>query len=88
MLYDRVLMEFLAEGLAVAGVLDAAMGMRKSADIEVLIGVLQNTVRIHEVFCRRFPLEADSDGLLASYDRSLLDLAAQLEVVKDKACIS
>ena len=79
MLYDRVLMEYLAEGLAVAGVLDAAMGMKKSSEIEELIHVLQSAVRIHEAYCGRFSLVDGSDQLLASYSRKLMDLASQLE---------
>lgn len=89
MLYDRVLMEFLAEGLAVAGVLDTVMGMKKSSEIEELIHVLQSAVRIHEEFCGRFSLNGDSGQLLASYDKNLADLAIQLEAIAaKKVCTS
>lgn len=89
MLYDRVLLEFLAEGLAVAGVLDAAMGMKESSEIEELIRILQVSVRMHEVFCERFLRSADSDQLLASYNRELGNIAIQLEPdAARKICIS
>lgn len=89
MLYDRVLMEFLAEGLAVAGVLDAAMGMKKSSEIEDLIRILQSTVQIHEEYCGQFSLVNDSDQLLACYNRKLAELANQFDATgTEKLCMS
>lgn len=89
MLYDRVLMEFLAEGLAVAGVLDAAMGMKKSSEIEELIRILQSTVQIHEEYCGQFSLVNDSDQLLACYNRKLAELANQFDATgTGKLCMS
>lgn len=80
MLYDRVLMEFLAEGLAVAGVLDVKMGLKKASEIEGLIHLLQSAVRTHEEHCRRFSLAGDAGPLLLSYDRQLAEIASQLDV--------
>lgn len=89
MLYDRVLMEFLAEGLAVAGVLDAAMGMKISSEIEELICILQSTVQLHEEYCGQFSLTNDSDQLLMYYNRKLAELASQLEATRsEKICMS
>lgn len=88
MLYDRVLLEYLAEGLAVAGVLDAAMGMKKSSEIVGLICALESTIRIHEEYCGQFTLVGDSGLLLATYNCKLMDLASQLEAaVAEKLCI-
>lgn len=88
MLYDRVLMEFLAEGLAVAGVLDEAMGGKKSSEIEELICALQSIVRIHEEYCGQFSLAGNSNQLLARYNSMLAGCASQLEAaVAGKTCI-
>lgn len=89
MLYDRVLMEFLAEGLAVAGVLDAAIGMKESTEIEYLIHILQSAVQIHEEYCSQFSLANDSDQLLMNYNRKLAELACQLEAAQaEEICLS
>lgn len=91
MLYDRVLLEFLAEGLAVAGVLDFALGMTRSAEIEGLIDWLERSVTTHENYCGRFSLsDSDSSQLLADYDQELKRLANNLEaaVAAEKTCIS
>lgn len=81
MLYDRVLMEFLAEGLAVAGVLDAALGREKSFEIEGLIRVLQLTVQTHDEYCVQFSMTNDSAQLRLNYNRRLRELLGQIEAV-------
>lgn len=89
MLYDRVLLEYLAEGLAVAGVLDAAMGMKKMSEIEELIQRLQQTLQIHEEYCDKFSLINDSEQILMCYNRKLDELASQLEAaVAEEICMS
>ena len=89
MLYDRVLMESLAEGLAVAGVLDATMEMKKSAEIEYLIHILQRTVQIHEEYCGQFSLANDSSKLLINYNCRLAELASQFEAATaEEICTS
>ena len=85
MLYDRLLMEFLAEGLAVAGVLDGKMGLKRVAEIEGLIHLLQSAVRIHEEHCSRFSLARDAGPLLLSYDRQLAGIASQIAVSDSKS---
>jgi len=79
MLYDRVLMEFLAEGLAIAGILDEKMGLKRAAEIKGLIHVLESVVRVHEEHCRRFSPVSDAGPLLVSYDRQLAEIASQLD---------
>lgn len=79
MLYDRILMEFLAEGLAVAGVIDAAMGLKMAGEIEALINVLQNVVQVHEKYCAQFSLRGNTVQLLIAYDNKLKEISEQLE---------
>lgn len=80
MLYDRVLLEFLAEGLAIAGILDEKMGLKRASEIKGLIHMLESVVRIHERHCRRFSLVNDAGPLLLDYDRQLSGIASQLDV--------
>jgi hypothetical protein len=88
MRYDRVLMEFLAEGLAVAGVLDAAMGMKRAKKIEKLIRLLEHVVRIHEEYCAKFSMIDDDDStqLLENYDDELSEVARALEASSEEKC--
>ncbi|MFZ3018221.1 MAG: hypothetical protein WA056_07190 [Gallionella sp.] len=88
MRYDRVLMEFLAEGLAVAGVLDAAMGMKRAAELEQLISLLQRVVQIHEEYCGKFSMMEDSTRLLENYNAKLSEIASELEAASEEKCIS
>lgn len=76
MRYDRLLMEFLAEGLAISTILDEKLSKNHTEEIKVLISALQNTVNIHEEYCSKFSLNADSRELLQEYDlklKSVLD---------------
>ena len=75
MLYDRTTLEFLAEGLAVAGVLDAATGTKSSGEIENLIYLITVCTEIHDKYCSKFVLVNNSENLLESYDRELAELA-------------
>ena len=79
MLYDRLLIEFLAEGLAVAGYLDSKLGLEKASEIQDLIRLLESVVRVHEQHCSRFSLSSDNGQLLLSYDRQLAEIASQLD---------
>lgn len=75
MLYDRITLEFLAEGLAVAGVLDASTGFKISAEIVELISVIVAAAEIHNTYCCAFEFGKDVDSLLQKYDRDLGQLA-------------
>ena len=79
MLYDRLLIEHLAEGLAVAGYLDSKLGLEKASEIQDLIRLLESVVRVHEQHCSRFSLSSDNGQLLLSYDRQLAEIASQLD---------
>ncbi|MCK5268633.1 MAG: hypothetical protein KAR07_10705, partial [Spirochaetes bacterium] len=57
MRYERVPLEFMAEALAVAGVLDLNMDSKMRLEIKRLIGWVEETVQVHEYFCRQFSLE-------------------------------
>lgn len=74
MRYDRLLMEFLAEGLAVAAILDSRLSNEYKDDIDKLIGLLQATVNIHEEYCSKFSLNADCKDLLHEYDLKLREV--------------
>lgn len=78
MLYDRTTLEFLAEGLAVAGVMDASTGMRTSAEIVELISFLATAAEIHNRYCSRFEFGMDAGSLLQNYDRELGELAVAI----------
>ena len=79
MRYERIPLEFMAEALAVAGVLDFKMGNQMRFEIQRLIGWLEETVEIHEYFCRQFSLERDCRDLLEQYDLKLIDIAKKIE---------
>lgn len=79
MLYDRLLLEFLAEGLAVAGVLDSAINSKRSAEIQETLRVLEATTAVHEEFCSGFTIRNCSDEFLEMYNQKLFALADQLE---------
>jgi hypothetical protein len=77
MLYDRIALEFIAEGLAVASLLDEKLGLKRTEEILKLISVLQDAVRIHENFCSKFSWQSDFRDEV-SYTKLLINLAKQL----------
>lgn len=79
MRYERISLEFMAEALAVGAVLDFRMDGKMRSEIERLIGWLEETVNIHEHFCREFSLERDCSDLLQRYDAKLMDVAQKIE---------
>jgi hypothetical protein len=82
MLYDRVLLESLAEGLAVAGVIDNEFNLKKENEIKQLIKFIEIVTQAHEKYCSQFSLEYDSRNLLNSYDHELIILAEKLKETK------
>jgi hypothetical protein len=79
MRYERIPLEFMAEALAVAGVLNLDINGNMRAEIQRLIGWLEETVQIHEHFCRQFSLSRDCGDLLDQYDLRLTDIAKKME---------
>ena len=82
MLYDRVLLESLAEGLAVAGVIEAEFNLKKENEIKQLIKFIEIVTQVHEKYCSQFSLENDSRNLLDSYDQELIVLTEKLKGMK------
>ncbi len=78
MRYDRMLMEFLAEGLAVAALLDQSLQLGKAAEIKQLVQLLHDTVAVHETHCRKFSLREPYGDLLVSYDQQLKNILVAL----------
>lgn len=77
MLYDRIALEFIAEGLAVASLLDEKLELNRTEEILRLISALQDAVRIHEDFCSKFSWQSDfKDDAL--YTKLLINLAKKL----------
>lgn len=78
MRYDRLLLEFIAEGLAISLLLDKKLAMGQSNRIEKLISTLHATVAVHEDHCRRFSLRQSNDSLLMEYDAALKNILQTL----------
>ena len=78
MRYDRLLLEFLAEGIAVTEVLNKFLEMNKSTEIDELKQLLCQTVSVHENFCQKFSLYEDSSQLLVEYDQRLNSILSSL----------
>ena len=79
MLYDRVTLEYMAEALVVAGVLDNYLKLEMSHEIKKLIAILEKVVFIHEKYCLQFSLKNNSTKLLVKYDSELMDVFKELK---------
>lgn len=78
MRYDRILMEFLAEGLAVAALLNRSLDLGKTDEINQLAKILTATVTVHEAHCRKFSLKEPYGDLLINYDQQLKNILGSL----------
>ena len=78
MRYDRMQLEYMAEGLAVARIIDSHFDNRHMNVINDLINKLNATISIHEEYCTRFELSKNNSKLLKDYDESLEILRNQL----------
>ena len=81
MRYDRVALEYTAEALAIALVLDKTLGSFCQGKIISLIRVLETTVDIHNHYCLQFSFTKDCTVLLQDYNQSLFNIAKQLESI-------
>lgn len=79
MLYDRLSLEYIAEGLVIAGVLDDFLAGRNAPEIMRLVSFIERAALIHEDFCLRFTKGGDIKSLLIQYDEKLNELALELE---------
>jgi hypothetical protein len=85
MRYDRVLMENIAEALAVASVLDQLSGEKRRAKIARNVQLLCDVVATHESYCGRFTdaiASPQNDRLLQDYDSALGGLGAEQRAVR------
>jgi hypothetical protein len=82
MRYDRIFLEYTAESLALAGVLDSVLGRNRSDEIFRMIALVEETTRIHDHYCRNFTMNSDSRHLLEEYDGRLYDVAAKLKDIR------
>jgi hypothetical protein len=79
MRYERVLLEWVAEALAVASLLDQRLAAGRGKEITSLIHTLEKAVETHEHYSRRFTEGDHTKGLLEEYDRKLFAIADQME---------
>jgi lysophospholipase L1-like esterase len=78
MRYDRVQLEYLAEGLAVARIINSHFDNKHKNAINDLVNILNVTISIHEEYCDRFDLSENNSNLLKDYDKALEILHNQL----------
>jgi hypothetical protein len=78
MRYDRILLEYLAEGLLVTKILNYHLDNKYSIEINDLVKALNNTVSIHDNYCSKFNLSDDNLEQLMNYDQALSNNYLQL----------
>lgn len=78
MRYDRVQLEYLAEGLAVARIINSHFDNKHKNVINDLVNILNVTISIHKEYCDRFDLSENNSNLLKDYDKALEILHNQL----------
>lgn len=78
MRYDRLQLEYLAEGLAVARIINSHFDNKHKNAINDLVNILNATISIHEEYCERFDLSKNNSNLLKDYDKALETLHNQL----------
>jgi hypothetical protein len=79
MRYERIPLEWTAEALTVASILDSRLAAGRAAAIWRIAGLLEQTVQVHERYGRLFTDGDRTAGLLAEYDARLSALADELE---------
>lgn len=79
MRYDRLLLEYIAEALAVARILDSRLSGKRMADIALMSSWVEEADRIHFSFCSRVALKECSKELLKNYDVALSAHADMIE---------
>jgi hypothetical protein len=77
MRYERIQLEYIAEGLAVALVLGKLTGV-SSEDVKPMLKLLEGTVKIHEKFCAKYNPKQDPANLLLQYDKELAQLQTKI----------
>lgn len=79
MRYERIPLEFIAEGLAVAAVINFKINGNLQTQIQSIIRFLEEIVKTHEHYCRKFSLQSDSQEMLKEYDEKLMSHAKEIK---------
>lgn len=79
MRYERTILEYTAEALVVASLLDLRIGVGRLDEIKELVRFLGETVCIHEHYCQKFTMTDQPRDLLVEYDRRLFEIADRIE---------
>ena len=77
MLYERVTLEYVAEGLAVAFLLNMKSKLEKTQEISKLIDYLEKIVITHERFCKAIHKNKDNHSIINNYETNLKKLREQ-----------
>lgn len=78
MRYDRIILEYVAEALVVASLLNRWLDANQEREIKRLIAILEKIVCIHEDCSSEFSLSSEAHLTLAAYDRRLQEVAAKI----------
>ena len=78
MLYDRICLEYIAEGLAVAYLLNHKWNFKEKKTVIKLIKSLDDTVNLHEKFCLNIHLNNYDNKIIIDYDSKLVSLKSDV----------
>jgi hypothetical protein len=85
MLYDRVSLEYIAEGLLYAGVLDDSIGGINTVKIKSFIEFVEQVTKIHESYCAAFVAGKGRNKLIIQYDEALKNSVLELNYITAKS---
>ncbi|GEM_PF-1805307 len=83
MRYDFTSLQYIAESLAVAGILDRKLSLNKTQSILTMISWVEEAASIHKEFSQRFSLKENPRNLLQEYDRKLNQLLDKIQNRED-----
>ena len=84
MRYERVLLEYITEALAVALVMDNKSGASRIAEISELISQAERAAVTHEEYCSKYLPDRDNSDLLNNYDNELEHLTKSFDITHNK----
>lgn len=79
MRYDRLFLEYCAEALVIAMVLDSKLERKRNNIIDKIISWLEDSCEIHQKYSSEFTLENNNVLLLKEYDNRLKELATRIK---------
>ncbi len=82
MRYDRTILEYTAEALVVAYILNSRLEQSWGDEIKELARLLEEIVSIHEHYCQKFSTINQSEDILKEYNQRLFETADKLEIKK------